>query len=55
MLCSLLGIDVGRFRDRISMPVASISIMEIATHGPLLHMMGDRSYLRESLRSRAVT
>ncbi len=55
MLCSLLGIDVGRFRDRISMPVASISIMEIATHGPLLHMMGDRSYLRESLRSRAAT
>jgi broad specificity phosphatase PhoE len=55
MLCSLLGIDVGRFRDRISMPVASISIMEIATRGPLLHMMGDRSYLRESLRSRAAT
>ena len=55
MLCSLLGIDVGRFRDRISMPVASISIMEIAKHGPLLHMMGDRSYLRGSLRSRAVT
>ncbi len=55
MLCLMLGIDVGRFRDRISMPVASISIMEIATHGPLLHMMGDRSYLKESLRSRAVT
>jgi broad specificity phosphatase PhoE len=55
MLCTLLGIDVGRFRDRLSMPVASISIMEIATHGPLLHMMGDRSYLRESLRSRAIT
>jgi broad specificity phosphatase PhoE len=55
MLCSLLGIDVGRFRDRIGMPVASISIMEIATHGPLLHMMGERSYLRDSLRSRAAT
>jgi broad specificity phosphatase PhoE len=55
MLCSLLGIDVGRFRDRMSMPVGSISIMEIAMHGPLLHLMGDRSYLRESLRSRAVT
>ena len=42
MLCSLLGIDVGRFRDRISMPVASISIVEIATHGPLLHRWADR-------------
>ena len=55
MLCSLLGIDVGRFRDRISMPVASISIVEMATHGPLLHMMGDRSYLREHLRRRVGT
>jgi len=50
MLCSLLGIDVGRFRDRISMPVASISIVEIATHGPLLLRMGDRSHLAEDLR-----
>jgi probable phosphoglycerate mutase len=55
MLCSLLGIDVGRFRDRLGMPVASISIVEMATHGPLLHMLGDRSYLRESLRKRAGT
>jgi probable phosphoglycerate mutase len=45
MLCTLLGIDVGRFRDRISMPVASISIVEIAAHGPLLHRLGDRSHL----------
>jgi broad specificity phosphatase PhoE len=55
MLCSLLGIDVGRFRDRINMPVAAISIVEMAAHGPLLHMMGDRSYLREHLRKRAGT
>jgi broad specificity phosphatase PhoE len=55
MLCSLLGIDVGRFRDRISMPVASISIVEMATHGPLLHMMGDRAYLREHIRRRGGT
>ena len=50
MLCSLLGIDVGRFRDRMDMPVASVSIVEFAKHGPLLRVMGDRSYLRESLR-----
>jgi probable phosphoglycerate mutase len=55
MLCSLLGIDVGRFRDRIGMPVASVSIVEIAPHGPLLRMMGDRSYLREHLRERVGT
>jgi len=55
MLCSLLGIDAGRFRDRISMPVASISIVEMAMHGPLLHTLGDRSYLRGSLRNRVGT
>jgi len=55
MLCSLLGIDVGRFRDRINMPVGSISIIEMAVHGPLLHVIGDRAYLRERLRKRAGT
>ncbi len=55
MLCSLLGIDVGRFRDRISMPVASISIVEMAVHGPLVRIMGDRSYLRDQLRRRVGT
>jgi broad specificity phosphatase PhoE len=55
MLCSLLGIDVGRYRDRISMPVASISIVEMAANGPLLHMTGDRTYLQEHLRKREGT
>lgn len=55
MLCFLIGIDVGRFRDRINMPVASISIVEMAVHGPMLHMMGDRAYLREHLRRRVGT
>ena len=43
---------MGHYRDRINMPVASIAIVEIAVHGPLLHMMGDRGYLREYLRKR---
>lgn len=55
MLCSLLGIDIGRFRDRLDMLVASISIVEMAAHGPLMHKLGDRSYLRESLRKRLGT
>ena len=55
MLCSLLGVDVGRFRDRFSLPVASLSIVEMAVHGPLLHLFGDQSHLREDLRNRAGT
>jgi len=54
MLCSLLGIDVGRFRDRICMPVGAVSIVEMAAQGPLVRVMGDRSHLRESLRKRSI-
>ncbi|MBD2580078.1 histidine phosphatase family protein [Oscillatoria sp. FACHB-1406] len=52
MLCELLGIDVGRFRDRIGMLVASISVVEIGARGPLLKILGDRAHLRASLRDR---
>ena len=52
MLCSLLGIDVGRFRDRIGMPVASVSIVAMTHNGPLVEVMGDRSHLRHELRQR---
>ncbi|MEG3439310.1 histidine phosphatase family protein [Pannus brasiliensis CCIBt3594] len=55
MLCSLLGIDVGRYRDRIAMPVASLTIVELSEHGPLFHVMGDRSHLRPDLRARVGT
>ncbi len=55
MLCSLAGIDVGRYRDRIFMPVASVSIVEFREHGPLLRLMGDRSHLGERLRYRPGT
>ncbi|MGK7939665.1 MAG: histidine phosphatase family protein [Crocosphaera sp.] len=55
MLCSLLGVDVGRYRDRIGMSVAALSIVEMAEHGPLIHVMGDRSHIRTELRQRQGT
>ncbi len=51
ILCSLLGIDLGRYRDRIDMPAASISIVKFGKYGPMLEQLGDRSYMEESLRS----
>jgi broad specificity phosphatase PhoE len=51
ILCSLLGIDVGRFRYRLVCPVGSVSIVEFTSHGPLLKVMADRSHLTERLRS----
>ena len=58
MLCSLLGIDVGRFRDRISMPVVSISIVEFATPGffdnfkSILYGMAGHDMARYALKTR---
>ena len=51
MLCSLLGIDVGRFRYRLGCPVGAVSIVEFGSHGPLLRALADRIHLDERLRS----
>lgn len=50
ILCSLLGIDLGRYRDRLDVPVVSLSVVEFGKYGPMLKKLGDRSYLPESLR-----
>ncbi len=51
ILCSLLGIDVGRFRYRLACPVGSVSIVEFTSNGPMLKALADRSHLSEELRS----
>ena len=55
ILCSLLGIDLGRYRDRITTLVASVSIIKFDEHGPLLEILGDRYHLPDDLRNRAGT
>ncbi|KYC40365.1 phosphoglycerate mutase [Scytonema hofmannii PCC 7110] len=50
MLCSLLGIDVGRFRYRLGCPVGSVSIVEFSSHGPLLKALAELTHLDERLR-----
>lgn len=51
ILCSLLGIDVGRFRYRLACPVGSVSVVEFTRDGPLLKTLADRSHLPARLRS----
>jgi probable phosphoglycerate mutase len=51
LLCSLLGIDLGRYRDRINALAGSISVVKFETHGPLLEVLGDRSYMPDELRN----
>lgn len=55
ILCHLLGIDLGRYRDRIAMLAASVSIIQFGSHGPLLKCLGDRSYMSQELQSRTGT
>lgn len=55
LICALLGIDVGGYRDRIGIPVCSLSLIQFNDHGPRLDRLGDRSHLRPELRSRIGT
>jgi broad specificity phosphatase PhoE len=43
ILCSLLGIDLGRYRDRIDMLAGSISIVTFDVHGPLQKIVPGRN------------
>lgn len=55
VLCALLGIDVGRFRYRLACPVASVSIVEFGTHGPLLKTLADVGHFDERLKDQPGT
>ena len=55
VLCDLLGIDLGRYRDRIDMPAGSVTVVKFDLHGPLLKELGNRAYMGEELRSRPGT
>jgi broad specificity phosphatase PhoE len=39
--CALLGLHVGRFRDRIACPTASLTTFEYGTRGPMLVRIGE--------------
>lgn len=49
-LCSLLGVDVGRFRYRFGCPVGSVTLVEFGKHGPLALTVADRGHLSRELR-----
>jgi probable phosphoglycerate mutase len=55
IICSLLGIDVGRYRDRINALAASVCVVKFGTYGPMLEVLGDRGYMPEHLRNRGGT
>ncbi len=50
ILCTLLGIDLGQYRNRIAILAASVSVVKFGQRGPLLEVLGDRHHLPENLR-----
>ncbi len=55
ILCQLLGLDLGRYRDRIACPAGSLSMVQFDEHGPMLQRLGDRSYMPDDLQERIGT
>ncbi|MFS8911142.1 histidine phosphatase family protein, partial [Synechococcus sp. H60.3] len=55
LLRSLLGIHLGRYRDRIEVLAASVSVVKFDRYGPLLESLGERGYLAPNLQQRVGT
>jgi probable phosphoglycerate mutase len=55
IICSLLGMDIGRYRDRVNALAGSVSIIKFATYGPMLEALGDRHYMPPELLERTGT
>lgn len=50
MLCSLLGVDIGRYRDRLAMPVTALSRVDLMEYGPFVRVFNDCSHVPLHLR-----
>jgi probable phosphoglycerate mutase len=45
VVCALLGLHIGRFRDRVACPTASLTTFEFGDRGPMLVRIGDTKHL----------
>jgi len=45
IVCALLGVPLGRFRDRVACPPASLTTFEFGERGAMLLRLADVSYL----------
>jgi probable phosphoglycerate mutase len=45
--CALLGLHIGRFRDRVACPTASLTTFELGDRGPMLVRIGDTHHLED--------
>jgi probable phosphoglycerate mutase len=52
IVCALLGVPLGRFRDRVACPTASLTTFEFGERGAMLVRLADVSHLRTSSSAR---
>jgi alpha-ribazole phosphatase len=50
LVCALLGVPLGRFRDRVACPTASMTTFEFGERGGMLVRLADTSYLATEAR-----
>ncbi len=55
IICSLLGIELGRYRDRVNALAGSLAHIKLAEHGPMLELINDRSYMSQDLKDKPGT
>lgn len=55
ILCSLMGIELGRYRDRVNALTGSLALVKMGEHGPMLELLNDRSYMSAEIRNRPGT
>jgi probable phosphoglycerate mutase len=46
LVCALLGLPLGRFRDRVACPTASLTTIEFGDRGQMLTRIGDTTHLK---------
>lgn len=54
LICSLIGIDLAAYRDRVAQPVCGVTVIEMRPQGPLLRTLADLGHLPPWLRARAL-
>jgi alpha-ribazole phosphatase len=54
LICSLIGIDLAHYRDRVAQPVCGVTVIEMRPQGAMLRTLGDLGHLPPWLRARAL-
>jgi probable phosphoglycerate mutase len=55
LISSLMGVELAHYRERIAQPTCGLTIIGLASEGPVLELLGDLGHLPPALRARALS